>query len=104
MGDSGESVRLADWLQSRVPPPPPSLAGLLSRITADKSCATRAMLPDELATLARDILTSMGEDRASASDLLAADALLSYAMEAAAEECNDVEAAASRVMAIVGKA
>ncbi|MEO5590609.1 MAG: hypothetical protein ABIS03_13560 [Gemmatimonadaceae bacterium] len=103
MGSSGETVRLADWLQSRVPPPPPSLAALLSRVAGDKWSA-EVMLYDELATLARDILASIGEDRASAGDLLAADALISYAMEAAAEECTDVNAAALRVIAIVGQA
>jgi hypothetical protein len=39
----------------------------------------------------------VGNDRSSADDLLVADALITYAMEAAADDCEQLDAIASRI-------
>jgi hypothetical protein len=53
------------------------------------------MLPGTLVDRALHLLKSIGSTRDSADDLLAADALITYAMEAAAETCSDVERTAT---------
>ena len=88
---------LREWLDSRTPPPPPHLAQRISEAVAESvdgspESATSSV-PELLTTAAIRLLertTSGGAvspARASALDLLAADALLSYAVEAAAEDC-----------------
>jgi hypothetical protein len=54
-------------------------------------------LSASLLKLGLEVLANIGDDRAAAPDLLAADALITYAMEAAAE-CDSVESAAIRAM------
>lgn len=84
MSERGESIRLTDWLASRSPSPPRELSDRLKEIVGDAS-ATVEELPYTLIRSGLEILTTVGEDRAAATDLLAADALITYAMEAAAD-------------------
>ena len=93
MPDNRESVKIADWLAARVPPPPPALAEHIARIVDDLEC-DRSEIANRLVDAAERILKSIGDGRDSANDLLAADALVTYAMEAAADGCGDIESAA----------
>jgi hypothetical protein len=100
---ASETVHIGDWLASRVPSPPPSLAQLLGEIVGGETCEL-ANLPDSLITQAVKLLETIGDDRDAAIHLLAADALITYAMEAAADDCskmsNAAESALSRISAV----
>ena len=95
MTNGGESIRTRDWIAARFPAPPPALATRLAEIVADDVCESAESLPDVLICRAEELLSHIGNDRSSATDLLAADALITYAMEAAAEYSLDVERIAS---------
>lgn len=76
------------WVRERRPGAPPSLAAAVDRVLAWRP-PTGETLPEELAAAALSALSRVvggPAGRASASTLLAADALLTYACEAAAEE------------------
>ena len=95
MSAENESLEIAHWLAARTPRPPRDLELRLTALIGD-SRATPAELPDALIGIAADAFAHLGDDRESALELLAADALITYAMEAAAE--FHVEGAASRAM------
>ncbi len=81
------------WLAAREPRPPRSFDRRLGAIVeqADAACM-RASVAETLAAVASVTLERVLElppDRATATDLLVADALITYAMEAQASE--DVE-------------
>ncbi len=80
---------MSDWLASRTPRPPEALSDRIDQLIGDASCGIEA-LPMMLITKAKATLSGVGTDRSAAIDLLAADALITYAMEAAAEQdCVD---------------
>lgn len=95
-------MRLSDWLESRSPRPPSALSERLAEIAGDTECRPEE-LPSVLIDKAEGILAAIGDDRSAATDLLAADSLITYAMEAAAES-GDVESvaadAAARISAV----
>ena len=91
---ASESVRIADWLASREPSPPQLLAQMLGDLVHDERCHSND-LPAALMTHAAALLDNVGDDRAAAIHLLAADALITYAMEAAAESNADFDTFAS---------
>ncbi len=73
------------WLDARAAAPPPELRERMAAALADVTSET---VPGTLAEAALSCLQATmaaGGERASALDLLAADALLTYALEAAAE-------------------
>ena len=76
---------------------------MLSEIVGDETCEP-ADLPDSLITHAVKLLETIGDDRDAAIHLLAADALITYAMEAAADDCGNMSSAAesalSRISAV----
>lgn len=79
------------WLEERRPAQPSSLAAALDRFTAEAGVAGGGVA-DRLADaglLALRAALERPDDRAGAFDLLAADALITYAFEAAAEEGTD---------------
>jgi hypothetical protein len=86
--------RISEWLDTRRPAPPPQLAARLRELTADQAFETENDLSDKLIAISADLLKHIGDDRSAATDLLAADALITYAMESAAESCVDIEAIA----------
>ena len=100
MSEQSESIRLSDWLASRTPAPPEELTSRLKEIVGNSS-ATVDELPYALLKCGLEILTHVGEDRAAAPDLLAADALITYAMEAAAESAT-LEQVSSAAMQQLG--
>ena len=85
MDETGESVRIVDWLATRVPAPPAALAKIIAAHVDTVDCDMQS-LPDHLVDAAVRILNSLRDGRESANDLLAADALVTYALEAAAEQ------------------
>lgn len=83
-------MTLSDWLDSRRPAPPPTLrAHLDRRVTTGPSGGGERALPDHLAAAGSDLLERVlsrpAAGRDLALDLLAADALVTYAFEAQAE-------------------
>jgi len=91
---------LSAWLESRTPAPPPELAARLRAMTAHR--ADRPARSEELLGAAREAMAALLQDgcltRPSALDLLAVDALVTYAMEYAAETPDELPALAERAM------
>jgi len=85
---------LRQWLSSRTPPPPAQLADRLAEIVGadalDAPASANVLLDRGIATL-RSALS----DRDGALDLLAADALITYSMEAAADQCATMDSTAA---------
>lgn len=83
MNERRESILLSDWLAARTPRPPDALISALIRIVGDTACSESAIAPT-LIEKAKTLLSTVSADRDGALDLLTADALITYAMEAAA--------------------
>lgn len=90
---------LLTWLGTRRPTPPAALRGQIERAVTDSA----APLPDHLAEVGRALLGKVASrpqgGRELALDLLAADAFITYAFEAQAEE--DVGAVARLAEGVV---
>lgn len=82
-------MTVGEWLESRVPVPPPALAERMRALLGPDADASGDEIHDVLATgserALRDLLARGDHSRAIAQDLLAIDALVTYACEAAAE-------------------
>ena len=95
-------MTVAEWLDTRTPTPPAELArqiraSLGSAAQADVACAAdRCIDAAERAVAA--LLESGRTGRESAGDLLAADALVTYAFEAAADDPARLESRAAGAM------
>jgi hypothetical protein len=97
-------VTADEWLLSRDPAPPPSLAERLRLVLAAAEDPGRARpAADVYLTAGEALLGELLRDgcvsRESALDLLTADALVTYAFEAASAEPARLEARAQRAMA-----
>ena len=79
-------IHLGEWLASRTPAPPKELSNRLAALVGDATCADNAAAAELMLGLASLLLAKLRDDRSGAFDLLAADALITYAMEAAAED------------------
>ncbi len=96
-----------DWLSSREPQPPKALVEQLDAAVAaaPDSRFTGASMAEALAELGlatlRGVVRRQGAAYDTALDLLAADALVTYAFEAASEEGGDVTALARRLLSEV---
>ncbi len=98
------AAEVRQWLSTRQPAPPPALAERLeSLLTASTALTAFTALSDALAAVALQTLQSLDarDPRApdTAMDLLAADAFVTYAFEAAAEADEDVASVADAVLA-----
>ena len=87
-------MTLSAWLDARRPAPPVRLraridAALGSALDSDASAAAASCLRAG-EELARELLGKNATSRESALDLLAADALVTYAFEAASERPGDL--------------
>jgi hypothetical protein len=100
MTSGGGQLSIADWLSTRTPSAPEALRDLLLELAGNAQCEPRN-LPSELVGIAARIFSQLGDSRESAIDLLAADALITYAMEAAADV--GVENAAELAMQTIGR-
>ncbi|HVM43301.1 MAG TPA: hypothetical protein VMT77_07335 [Gemmatimonadales bacterium] len=98
----------AAWLRSREPAPPPDLAAKLAECLAAAPDdllrgASRAEAAGRLGLARlRTAVARRDVSEEAAMDLLAADALVTYAFEAAAEEGADLTALVRRLLAEVG--
>ena len=93
---------LGDWLTSRTPPPPPALAERLASLLRSDDPVSAAEIPDRCLEAAErllvDLMESAGASRDAALDLLTADALVTYAFEAASDEPDGLDARARQAM------
>ena len=88
----------ADWLTQRNPPPPPELAAAIraalrdgGSISPTPTAPTPQALLEAAARLLSRVLASDCEHRKSALDLLTVDALVTHAIEMAAEDPGMLE-------------
>jgi len=98
---------LAQWLDLRQPVPPPALRARIDSalgpdLHADRSdpCETLLAAGERLV---RDLLADEATSRDSALDLLAADALVTYAFEAASEAPGELAPRAAAAMARIAR-
>ena len=94
------------WLQARTPPPP---AAMLARVVkalgtraGEDAAQSSALCLDAATELLDELLTQDPLGRESAIDLLAVDALVTYAFEAAAGDFNQLDGRASAAMVRLG--
>jgi hypothetical protein len=90
------------WIDSRTPAPPAALGQRVAQALGKRADDARissydACLESAIGSLA-DLLVPDALGRESAADLLAADALVTYAFEAAAEDISQLDARASSAM------
>lgn len=104
---------LKAWLDSRTPLLPERLARRLERALPEAATPGPDTIAERLTLAAAAILTQLGHDEtgrsdalpaagrvsAAALDLLAADALVTYAAEAAAEQCQSFAATTDTMVA-----
>ena len=93
---------LREWLASRKPEPPAQLSARLAEIVGEEAF-DGASSANVLIECGIQTLRSALSDRDGALDLLAADALITYAMEAAADDFATMDAtAADAIQRIAG--
>ena len=95
-------MTMHDWILSRTPAPPPPLAARIvqslgSSAALDSTLADRICL-DAAVLLLERLLAREPLGRDDADDLLAVDALVTYAFEAAATRDEQLEQRASEAM------
>ena len=102
-------MTVADWLRERDPAPPARLAMRIANAIGGRDAETSdpgVICLESCETLLADVAARPSPGRESALDLLAADALATYALEAAAESPVSLEARAhdamKRLSAIAG--
>lgn len=103
-------MSLEHWLAHRSPPPPEALAARIEELLAVVGLPGEGAAPERLADAAERVLARLLREecatRQSALDLLAADAMATYAFEAAADEPDRLvertERAMTRMAALAG--
>jgi hypothetical protein len=95
-------MTVADWIRARSPAPPPGFTALVisslgSRADDDAGRVTECCLEAAIALL-EPLLGADPLDRSEASALLAADALVTYAFEAAADAPDRLDDRAAEAM------
>jgi hypothetical protein len=95
-------MTIGEWLATRTPAPPPALANRVRNLLGDTVNDDVGMAADRLLAAAERtvgaLLTEGRTGRESAGDLLAADALVTYAFEAASSNADDVVGRARSAM------
>ena len=95
-------MTIRDWLSTRTPPPPAALRARIDDALGDRANAPAAnALAENVAAaeaLLRELLARPTTGRESALDLLAVDALITYAFEAAADDPMNLAAGARASM------
>jgi hypothetical protein len=90
--------QLSTWLSGRKPAPPAALAGRIAETVGDEAGAPPRTLARLGARLLERVSAETTQDRRQALDLLAADALVTYAFEAQAEkDVRELTALAERI-------
>jgi hypothetical protein len=95
-------MTVGDWLASRTPPPPPALrdrlAAVIGASAASDDLGTADICLTAAERLLNDLLRGDCTSRDTALDLLAADALVTYAFEAACETSGEFDGLAHAAM------
>lgn len=96
-------VSTAAWVAGRTPPPPPSLAARIGALYDAAAIGPSASVSAERCVDAAEravgaLLADGATSRATALDLLAADALATYAFELASESPRELAALADAAM------
>lgn len=95
-------MTVADWIRARSPAPPPALAASVIASLGERGAddASRAAVSclDAAIALLEQLLTGDPLDRSDAAALLAADALVTYAFEAAADSPDHLDDRAVEAM------
>ena len=95
-------MTVRDWIDARVPAPPPALAARIAAALGGRQRNESASTYDACLGAATDLLGELFVPevlgRESAPDLLAADALVTYAFEAAADDIGRIEDRTSTAM------
>lgn len=98
-------MTVREWLDERTPRPPRALSDRLESALAMRASLAADDVPEALLRASEaiigDLLGRQESARDSALDLLAADALMTYALEAAAEGIGSLDALASAAMSRV---
>ena len=94
-------IDVAVWLATRTPAPPPELNERIAAIAGNRTCSDATELADFLVAEAESLLERLRDDRSGAFDLLVADALITYAMEAAATDHDRFDETVSRAMPVI---
>ena len=98
---------LDSWLTRREPPPPRTLAVRVRSALGECVHVPMEEAPERLVAAAERLLAALlaanATDRRSALDLLAADALMTYAFEAAGEDAAQLARRATAAMAQVAR-
>jgi hypothetical protein len=93
---------LQQWLDARCPAAPAALKARIAELVREhpewEAIPRAEALLDAGARLMRDVLAAAPKDRDAALDLLAADACVTYAFEAAADEPAQLVPLADRAM------
>ncbi len=92
------------WLDARRPVPPDGLRLRIDEAVSAAAGTPGASVSESFVRAAKSILVRLADsggavERATAIDLLAADALITYALEAAAEDCESFAAQSDAAMA-----
>ncbi len=94
---------VGEWLVALTPSPPPALAARLSELLAPYLHQPVSQVPDACLEAGENLLDALlasgSTSRGSALDLLAVDALVTYAFQAAADDPSQLESRAARAMA-----
>ena len=95
-------MTLAAWLDARRPAPPPALRARIDAALGDSLWASEQMAVESCLSagerLVASLLRANATTRDSAIDLLAADALVTYAFEAASDRPDQIAPRASDAM------
>jgi hypothetical protein len=95
-------VTVGEWLSARAPAPPEPLAMRLRAALGPRLVDGSSEAPDALLSTAKSLLAELlaldGAGRDRALDLLAVDALVTYAFEAAAEDPDMLSERATEAM------
>ena len=95
-------MTVGEWLRSRSPQPPAALSARLNTVLAESLEESCDSVPDVFLEagerLVAELLRSDSTSRNSALDLLTADALLTYAFEAAGSDVSTIDARAAAAL------
>ncbi|MEO6211600.1 MAG: hypothetical protein ABIQ10_15945 [Gemmatimonadaceae bacterium] len=100
-------MTVGEWLSARTPAPPPPLAArlrvLLGARLSDPSSSAHEVVLATAESLLAELIALGCAGRARALDLLAVDAMVTYAFEAASESPETLAARATSAMAAIAK-
>ena len=97
-------IDVSEWLEQRTPRPPAEIAERLGALVGDARADNNGALADLLVQHAVALLGRVTSDRSGATELLLADSLITYAMEAAASDHEHFEEVAERAMILIATA